>query len=369
MPPEQDEKTEPATDKRREEARKKGQVVKSMEVTSVAILLAGIVYFANFGSYLGRSLMNIMRFYFAEAAVHQETADDLIEILKNAGGGVGWTIMPLLAIVILFSLTSQMFQFGFLFAPQAVIPKFNKLNPLEGAKRLVGKQGWMDLFKSLAKIALVSYVAYITIMEVWTYLPHFSQMSPFGFLSEFMNVGMKIAIRCAAVLIFIAAIDFAFQKYSHEQSLKMTKDEVKQEYKQREGDPMVKGKIRQMHREISRKGMMSSIPEADVVITNPKHFAVAIKYDRQEMEAPVLVAKGKGFIAQKVREFAKENAVPIVENKPLARGLYKSFQVGQVIPAEFYMAVAEVLAHVYTLKIKPINCVISGGQNERGSRP
>ncbi len=352
MPPEKDEKTEPATDKRREESREKGQVVKSREVTSVAVLLAGIVYFANFGGHLGTSLMNIMRFFFTEAAVPHETPGDLFQLLHNAGGGIAWTIMPLLGIVILFSLASQIFQFGFLFSPQAVMPKFNKLNPLEGAKRLLGKQGWMDLFKSLAKIALVSYVGYITVLEAWTYIPHFSQMSTIGFLNEFMGIGMKIALRCAAVLIFIAAIDFAFQKYSHEQNLKMTKDEVKQEYKQREGDPMVKGRIRQVQREISRKRMMSAVPEADVVITNPTHFAVAIKYDREDMEAPVLVAKGRGFIAQKVRDLAKEHDVPIVENKPLARGLYKSVQIGQIIPAEFYKAVAEVLAYVYTLKNK-----------------
>ncbi len=352
MPPEQDEKTEPATEKRREESREKGQVVKSREVTSVAVLLAGIVYFSYFSDHLGNSLMELTRYFFTEAAARKETAEDLFQVIKNAGTGVVWTLFPLLGFVIVFSLASQIFQFGLLFSPKALTPKFNKLNPIEGAKRLLGKQGWMDLFKSIAKISLVGYVGYTTIVESWTYIPHFSQMHVAAFLSEFMGIGLKIAIRCAAILVFIAGIDYAFQKFSHEQGLKMTKDEVKQEYKQREGDPMVKGRIRQVQREMSRKRMMSSVPEADVVITNPTHFAVAIKYDREEMEAPVLVAKGRGFIAQKVRELAEANNVPIVENKFLARGLYKTVQIGQIIPEEFYKTVAEVLAYVYTLKNK-----------------
>lgn len=352
MPPDKDEKTEPATDKRREESREKGQVVKSREVTSVAVLVAGVVYFSFLSGQMGTTLMNLTRFFFTEAAFGDDSKENLFRIFMEAAQGVGWAIMPLLGVVVIFSLASQIFQFGFLFSPKAMMPKFSKLNPWEGAKRLVGKQGWMDLFKSLAKVALVSYVGYITIVEVWTYLPHFSQMTASEFLNDFTSIALKIAIRCAAVLIFLAGLDYAFQRYSHEQNLKMTKEEVKQEYKQREGDPMVKGRIRQVQREISRKRMMSSVPEADVVITNPTHFAVAIQYDREHMEAPVLVAKGRGFIAQKVREIAKENDVPVVENKPLARGLYKAVQVGQAVPAEFYKAVAEVLAYVYTLKNK-----------------
>jgi flagellar biosynthetic protein FlhB len=326
--------------------------VKSREVTSVAVLVAGVVYFSFFAGQMGTTLMKLTRFFFTEAAIRDDSPENLFRIFLEAAQGVGWAIMPLLLTVVIFSLSSQIFQFGFLFSPKAMKPKFNKLNPLEGAKRLLGKQGWMDLFKSLAKVALVGYVGYITIVEVWAYLPNFSQMDPLEFLTEFTSIALKIAIRCAAILIFLAALDYAFQRYSHEQSIKMTKEEVKQEYKQREGDPQVKGRIRQVQREISRKRMMSAIPEADVVITNPTHFAVAIQYNRAEMEAPVLVAKGRGFIAQKVREIAKENDVPIVENKPLARGLYKAVQVGQAIPAEFYKAVAEVLAYVYTLKNK-----------------
>ncbi|MFC1491121.1 flagellar biosynthesis protein FlhB [Nitrospinota bacterium] len=352
MPPEQDEKTEPATPKRREEAREKGQVAKSREVTSVAVLLAGVVYFFFFGSFMGDTLMELARFFFTGAVGRVESTQDFFRVFLEAAYRLAWAILPLMGMVILFSLGSQVFQFGLLFAPKALVPKFDKLSPLQGAKRLLGKQGWMDLFKSLAKVALVGYVGYFTISGAWVLLPQLSQMAPATIMAQFMDVAMKIAIRCAAVLIFIAAIDYAFQRYSYEQNLKMTNDEVKQEYKQREGDPLVKSRVRQVQREISRKRMMSSIPQADVVITNPTHYAIAIEYDRDEMEAPTVVAKGRGYIAHKIREVANENDIPIVENKPLARGLYKAVRIGEIIPAEFYKAVAEVLAYVYTINRK-----------------
>lgn len=349
MPPEQDEKTEPATQKRREDSREKGQVAKSREVTSVAVLVAGITYFYFFSSSMGNSLLNMTRHFFLAASTQVETPDAVQKALLEAAFGLGHVILPLMGFVILFSVASQIFQFGFLFSPKALVPKMSKLNPLEGVKRLLGKQGWMELFKSLAKVVLVGYVGYITLHEAWVLLPQLTQMEAPGILAQFVNIAMKIAIRCAAVLILLAALDYAFQRYSFEQNIKMTKDEVKQEFKQREGDPLVKSRVRQVQREISRKRMMSSIPKADVVITNPTHFAIVIQYDGENMEAPTVVAKGRGFIAQKIKEIAKENNVPIVENKPLARALYQAVQVDEVIPAEFYKAVAEVLAYVYSL--------------------
>ncbi|MEE9240595.1 MAG: flagellar biosynthesis protein FlhB [bacterium] len=352
MPPDQDEKTEPATPKRREESREKGQVSKSREVTSVAVLLAGIVYFNYFGGSMARTLMNLMRFFFQAASGRIESSNELYHLVIEAVFRMGVAILPLMGMVILFSIASQALQFGLLLAPQALMPKFSKLNPLEGVKRLLGKQGWMDLFKSVAKVLLVGYVAYFTLSESWALLPPLSQMPPATVMAQFMDIAMKIAIRCAAILIVLAAIDYAFQRYSYEQGIKMTKDEVKQEYKQREGDPLVKSRVRQVQREMSRKRMMSSIPQADVVITNPTHYAIAIEYDREDMEAPVVVAKGRGYVAQKIRELAKENDIPLVENKLLAQGLYKMVRIGEIIPAEFYKAVAEILAYVYSIDKK-----------------
>ncbi|MBI3025417.1 MAG: EscU/YscU/HrcU family type III secretion system export apparatus switch protein, partial [Candidatus Tectomicrobia bacterium] len=224
------------------------------------------------------------------------------------------------------------------------------MNPHEGLKRLVGKQGWMDLFKSLGKVALVGYVGYLTLSEAWPELPKLSQMPPASVLEFLLAFALKIILRSTVVLIFLAAVDYAFQRYTFERSIMMSKDEVKQEYKQREGDPLVKARIRQVQRDISRRRMMAAVPKADVVITNPTHYAVAVLYVRGEMDAPMVVAKGRGFIAQRIREIAEESGVPLVENKPLARGLFRAVQIGQAIPAEFYKAVAEILAYVYTLK-------------------
>ncbi|MEE9276194.1 MAG: EscU/YscU/HrcU family type III secretion system export apparatus switch protein, partial [bacterium] len=234
--------------------------------------------------------------------------------------------------------------------PQALVPKFNKLNPLEGVKRLIGKQGWMDLFKSLAKVGTVGYVAFFSIQEVWFLLPQLSQMTPAAIMGHFFEIAMRIALRSTIVLIFIAGLDYAFQRFAFEKSIMMSKDEVKQEHKQREGDPLVKSRVRQIQREISRKRMMAAVPKADVVITNPTHYAIAVQYDRAEMNAPVVVAKGKGFLAQRIREKAKESDVPVVEDKLLARSLYGAVPVGAAIPVEFYKTVAEILAYVYSLK-------------------
>jgi flagellar biosynthetic protein FlhB len=350
MPAEKDDKTEPATPRKREEVREKGQVAKSREVTSVAVLIAAVVYCYFFTGITGDVLSRATRHFFQGASVRMESQEDLFSLLVVALEAAAWALAPLLGFVVIFSVLAHVIQFGLLFAPEALMPKMNRINPMEGLKRLVGKQGLMDLFKSLGKIALVGYVGYLTVAEAWPDLPKLSQMPPAAILAFLLTFGTKIILRSTLVLIFLAAVDYAFQRYSFEQNIKMSKDEVKQEYKQREGDPLVKARVRQVQREISRRRMMAAVPKADVVITNPTHYAVAILYVRGEMEAPMVVAKGRGFIAQRIREVAEENDVPLVENKPLARGLYRAVQIGQAIPAEFYKAVAEILAYVYTLK-------------------
>lgn len=352
MAVEKDEKTEPATQKRREDSRKKGQVAKSREVTSVAVLMAGIVYFYFFSSYLANQLQEMALFFFQGAGQREIGPDDLFIIGMHAIQSIGLVVMPLVGLVAFFAVAAHVLQFGLLFAPEAAMPKFNKLNPLEGVKRITGKQGWMDLFKSLAKVALVTYVCVVTIGDAWGFLPELTQLSPAEILSKFWDIALTIAIRSAAILVILAALDYAFQRYEYENNLKMTKEEVKQEYKQREGDPLVKMRIRQVQREISRRRMMSEVPKADVIITNPTHYAIAILYDRIEMEAPTVIAKGKGFIALRIKEIAEEHDVPKVEDKLLAQGLYKNVPLGGVVPLDFYKAVAEVLAYVYKLKKK-----------------
>jgi len=350
MAAEKDDKTEPATQRRREEVREKGQVAKSREVASVAILAAAVVYFYFFTGATGESVARMTRHFFQAASVRLETPDDFLSLLIIAVESAAWALLPLLGFVAVFSVLAHVVQFGLIFAPEALAPKMSRMNPLEGLKRLVGKQGWMDLFKSLGKVALVGYVGYLTVSEAWPGLPKLSQTPPAEILAFLLDFATKIIVRSTMVLLFLAAVDYAFQRYAFEQNIKMSKDEVKQEYKQREGDPLVKARVRQVQRDMSRRRMMAAVPKADVIITNPTHYAVAVLYVRGEMEAPMVVAKGRGFIAQRIREIAEEHGVPQIENKPLARGLYRAVQIGQAIPAEFYKAVAEILAYVYTLK-------------------
>ena len=352
MAAEQDDKTEPATPRRREEVREKGQVAKSREVTSVAVLVAAVAYFYFFVGSTGDTIARATRHFFQAASVRMETQEDLFSLLIVAMQGTGLALLPLLGFVMLFGIFAHVIQFGLLFSPEALVPKMSRLNPYEGFKRLVGKQGWMDLFKSLGKVALVGYVGYMTVSEAWPELPKLSQMPPEAVLEFLLAFALKIILRSTLVLIFLAAIDYGFQRYTFEHSIMMSKDEVKQEYKQREGDPLVKARVRQVQRDISRRRMMASVPKADVVITNPTHYAVAVLYVRGEMESPMVVAKGRGFVALRIREVAEDSGVPLIENKPLARGLYRAVQIGQSIPAEFYKAVAEILAYVYTLKRK-----------------
>ena len=352
MPAEQDDRTEPATQRRREEVREKGQVAKSREVTSVAVLLAAVLYFHFFAAHTGASIATVARHFFQGAGARVETPEDLFAIVSTMAQGIGLALAPLLGFVAALSILAHVVQFGLLFAPEALAPKMSRLNPLEGLKRLVGKQGWMDLFKSLGKVALVGYVGWVTIEEALPLLPNLSQMPPALILEVLLTFAMKIAVRAFLILLLLAGVDYAFQRYAFERNIMMSKDEVRQEYKQREGDPLVKARIRQVQRDMTRRRMMAAVPKADVVITNPTHYAVAVLYVRGEMEAPVVVAKGRGFIAQRIREVAGEHDVPLYESRPLARGLYRAVEVGQSIPVEFYKAVAEILAYVYTLKRK-----------------
>ena len=231
-------------------------------------------------------------------------------------------------------------------------PKFNKLNPLSGMKKIFSKNSLVELIKSILKISLVLYVA-------WDYLRKHSEglflLYDMGLKSGIAAAGnlvINLGIRIAITYLIIAFADYAYQRWKHNDDLKMTKQEVKDEYKQQEGDPQIKGKIRQKMREVSQRRMMQNLPKADVVITNPTHYAVAIQYDADHYDAPMVIAKGADYLAQKIKETARENNIEIVENKPLARMLYANVEVGELIPPELYQAVAEVLAFVYKLKGK-----------------
>jgi len=259
-------------------------------------------------------------------------------------------IGPPLAAAFITAILANVVQIGFKISPKSLKPKFSKLNPLKGFGRLFSKQSFMELAKSLFKLALVSTIAYLTIKSEMSQILLLGTMELNSIFIYMLTTFLKIAIRCTLAMIFLAVIDYAFQKWNFEQRLKMTKKEAKDDHKRTEGDPLIKSKIRSIQREMARKRMMEAVPQADVVITNPTHLAVALKYEAASMGAPKLVAKGAGKVAQRIKELAGKYNIPLIENKELARSLYQLAEIDQEIPPNLYPAVAEVLAYIYKLK-------------------
>lgn len=259
---------------------------------------------------------------------------------------------PILAVALLTGLVISYAQVGFLFTLETLKPKFDRINPLSGFKRLFSMRSIVELLKSILKITIIGYVAYSYMNSQAVAILNLMDMDMMNIASFIGLTSLNIAIRICAVLILLGIFDFAYQWWEYEKNLKMSKQEVKEEYKQTEGNPEIKSKIKQKQRQMSMRRMMQEVPKADVIITNPTHFACALKYDSSISQAPTLIAKGQDYLAMRIKEVAKESKVEIVENKPLARSIYDTVEIGQVIPPELYQAVAEVLAFVYSLKGK-----------------
>jgi flagellar biosynthesis protein FlhB len=344
------ERTIPATQRRREEARKKGQVAKSREVNSAVILLAALASLSLLAPTLLREIGNTFGFFIAAPHYANLTKADVPGLLMLAMERFFIILSPFLIVMVIVSVLVNVLQVGFLLSSEAIQPKGERINPVEGFKRLFSKRSLMELLKSILKIFVVGYVCFYTIRQA---IPQLATLSDRGLndIFYFLGViGFRVGIRAAIVLIVIAVIDYAFQRYDFEESIMMTQEEFKQEMKQMEGDPHVRARIRSIQREMARKRMMEMVPEADVVITNPTEYAVALQYKPAENPAPVVIAKGQRLIARKIRDLARENGVPIVEDPPLARALFKEAEVGDAIPEGLYRAVAEVLAYVYRLE-------------------
>ncbi len=345
-------KTEKATPKKREDARKKGQVAKSIEINTAFLFLFAFSALKYLGPYMKRSLEDI----FFDSFSRISSADVFFEsvFMSRYMGYVFLSIMkiagPVLIIIMVAGVIASYIQVGWHPTLEPMTPKFNKLNPISGLKRMFSTRSLMELAKALFKIAILTYVIY---SRIKTELPTFlmlMDMSPEQILAYVASLVVSIGLRIAIIFLFMSAVDFAYQKYKHEDDIKMTKQEIKDEHKQSEGDPQIKSQIKQKMREMSMRRMMQSVPEADVIITNPTHYAVAIKYSPEKGLAPIVTAKGADYIAQKIKEKANEHDIQIVENKPLARTLYAVVDIGEEIPPELYQAVAEILAFIYSLK-------------------
>ena len=345
------EKTEAPTEKKRRESREEGQVAFSRELPSVA-LLAGILLTLIATSPL---ILDAFREMTTQIFRDMSEADELsIGSLYDLSGEIFSTLLPAFApfaaIIVLVGILASVLQVGVQITLKAIAPKFNKISPLTGLKRLFSSQSLADFLKSMAKLIIVGIVGYITYMDKITELNGLSVATPEAILEYNFTVVAEVSGKIVLALVAIAIFDYLYQRWHHEQQLMMTKQEVKEETKQTEGDPQLKARIRQIQREMSNARMMQEVPKADALIVNPTHFSVAILYDRDVMEAPEITAKGSDHMALRMRTVARENNVPILERPELARDLYANVEIGETIPERFYKAIAEILAFVYRLR-------------------
>ena len=349
---EKDSKTEKPTPKRRGQARQEGNVARSQDLNSAIVLSVGSIVLLWTGSMMFSEMAEVMKAIFKNSSTTEITIGIMPEYLAQGIQAIAKIVGPLFIGIIIAGLLVNIGQVGMKVSLKAAKPKFDRLNPLSGIKKLFSMKALIELPKSFLKLFIIGGVIYLTIMGSAELIYSLVEI-PFENLSGNMGGLLgKVFLMAALSLLIIGILDYAYQKFDFEKSLKMTKDEVKEESKQAEGDPKVKGKIREIMFKTAFQRMMKSIPDADVVITNPIHLAIALKYDREKTGAPVVLAKGKRKVAEKIREIAIENNIPIVENKPLAWALWKAVQVGEAIPLDLYKAVAEVLAYVYRLKNK-----------------
>jgi flagellar biosynthetic protein FlhB len=344
------EKTEQPTPKKRKELRDKGEVAKSRELPSVAVLLSALIALSLFGSYTYSHIQVIMKGAFSLPTMNDLSIPEFLTFAQDVITDFILALCPLLAAIFITAILSNIMQVGFVFSGETIMPKLSKIDPIKGFGRLFSKQGFMELFKSLIKLVIVSGIAYLTVKGEMNTVAHLGEMELNSIFAYIFIIFFKIFIRCGMAMIFLALMDYAFQKWEFEKRNKMTKQEVKDEFKRTEGDPLIKSRIKSIQMEMARKRMMQAVPEADVVITNPTHIAVALKYDSSSMNAPKLIAKGAGKIAEKIKDLAEEHDIPIVENRELARNLNTHVEIGQEIPAILFQAVAEVLAYVYKIK-------------------
>lgn len=352
-----DDKTEPATPKKLEDARKEGQVSKSREIGMGLSLLGLFVTLKIYIGILGEQFIELFQKTYTRipefvgtegtydtAAFSALFVDNIADMIIM--------IAPFLAIGFMIAFVADLVQVKWKVTMKPLMPKFSKMNPIKGMKKIISPQSLFELAKAIMKVFFVSYLAISTVKDKLRLIYTLYDISLPSALVAIGDVVIDLGIKISAWYMVIAVIDFVYQKMKFKKDMKMSKQEVKDEYKNAEGDPKVKSQQKQRMRQASQRRMMQSVPTADVVITNPTHFAVALKYDADSGRAPIVVAKGEDFLAKRIKEIAKESKVEIVENKPLARMLYHNVELGEEIPPELYQAVAEVLAFVYGLKNK-----------------
>jgi len=344
------ERTEPASERRREQAREEGQVARSRELSTLTLLLAAGAGLWYMGAGLSEQMADMMRRAMQLSRSMAFEPDLMLLRLKDVSLDMLLAFSPLLLLLVLASFAAELLLNGWMFTFKPLMPDFSRLDPLKGIARILSLQGVIEMLKAIIKSVLIGGIA---AWVVW----HNSD-AVLGLVTEPLKAGVAHLVRLAGSsflmlagsMVLVAAVDVPFQMWDHARKLRMTREEVRQESKETEGDPQVKQRIRSQQRELARRRMMSEIPKADVVVTNPTHYAVALRYQGKAMRAPQVVAKGAHLLAQRIGEIAREHDVPVLEAPPLARALYRHADLGDEVPAALYTAVAEVLAYVYQLR-------------------
>lgn len=343
------ERTEAPSAKRREDFRKKGQVAQSKEVQTAALFTIVLLFWVFYMPTFWRGISDLLTTIFQRL--------DSFTASGSATMALAWFIVqksilllaPLFLLVLIIGFFSSFFQIGWLFTTQPLVPDLTKLDPIKGMGRFFSRRSLVELLKSLIKVGLIAWVGYSTVVDKFGQALLLADTTISATVAFLAQTAALILGKICAVLIGIAFLDFLFVRWEMEEKMKMTKQEVKEEYKEMEGDPHVKAQIRSIQQEMARKRMMAEVPKADVVVTNPTHISVALRYAPDEMEAPMLIAKGADLVAMRIREIAREHDIPVIENPPVARLLHK-LELNALIPENLFKAVAEILAHVYSLK-------------------
>ncbi|MDM5278414.1 flagellar biosynthesis protein FlhB [Paenibacillus silvae] len=344
------EKTEKATPKKRQDARKKGQVVKSAEISGASILLFTFLTLMIFSGFYKDRIVRLFTDIFMNRLSMEVNSENVMALMMRYGIEVMLLLAPVLLVAYIAALIVNYMQVGFLLVGEGLKPKLEKLDPIKGFKNIFSMRSLVEFAKSVLKMMIIGYLVYSTIVQYKSDIAALSHFSLDAILHFAASITLNLGVKIAVALMVLAIFDYIYQKYDHEKKLRMSKQDIKDEYKKMEGDPLIKGKIRERQRRMAMQRMMQEVPNADVIITNPTHFAVALKYEGSEMEAPQIIAKGQDYVALRIKEIAKEHGVITMENKPLARALFQRAEIGDAIPADLFQAVAEVLAYVYKLK-------------------
>jgi flagellar biosynthetic protein FlhB len=349
------ERTEKATSRRFEKAREEGQVARSVDLNAAVMILIGCTTFYFLGPAMVSQKGDMIRYFMTNAATLVTSDGSVVAILTDAALRCLLILAPICTALVIGAFAVSVAQVGFVVSPKAMAPKFERINLINGFKRLFAQRSLVHLIKDFLKLFALGCVAYTSIKSDFPGFVSLSDMSIPALAAAMGTTSLMLALKLGLTYLALAILDYFYQRFDFEKSLRMTRQELREEYKETEGSPQLKARVRQMQREMARQRMMAAVSTADVVVTNPTHIAVALKYDTAEQQAPIVVAKGERLIAQKIKEIARQHGIPVIEDKPLARTLFKLCDVGQIIPANLYKAVAELLAYVYRLKGKKVN--------------